>query len=158
MRDYFGHLFSQGVKGVKGVTHPCKPCSAYTERLPPENKTPLSVGVRGQPDLKNHRLGYPHKPLNENLSIPSQPNQALGVTPITPGYPLKNSRFNLEQTEMLMYEFEERAAILEYEGGLSQEEAELRAGKEILWAYIQDHEPQIWAKITHIIANEREGI
>lgn len=136
MRDLFARWAapapkSQGVAGVQGVTAGLHPgLSAPSVRLAPVTRGP-SQGVQGVAEAGKYAVSsHPCTPPDPGgVTAPSgaEPLKILDsggpITPRTPVTPAESD---------LIAEFEERAAIVEFEGGLSREQADKEAARAVL--------------------------
>lgn len=87
---------------------------------------------------------------NKNMSPLVPPNNFKGET-LKDAERLISSLSSLVSPDETRFEFEERAAIFEYEGGFAREEAENRAYQQILKEFISGRYPEILAEFESII-------
>lgn len=133
MRDLYARwaapaASSEDVTGVQGVTTAANSSnSAAARRSAPETPDPPE-GVQGVTGLAEIgvplHLCTPSSPDGVTVRHPSEaPEIPRSVEAVTPRTPVTLAN------DDLMEEFEERAAIMEYEGGLSRAEAETAAAR-----------------------------
>jgi len=143
MAGYFTHLikskngYKNGVTGVIGVTDNDKCYDINSLPVTPARKHGVIQGVTGVTlDTEKMIIGYTGNTtekrcnrhgVTENTSI-----SAASSVPVTPVTQLnqKNSPYE-NDVEYYHHLYNERAAIMEYDGGLSRAEAEQQAHKEI---------------------------
>ena len=87
---------------------------------------------------------------NKNMSLLVPPNNFKGET-LKGAEKLMPSLSPLVSPENIRSEFEERAAIFEYEGGFTRKEAEDRAYQHALREFVLDHYPAIIEQFESII-------
>jgi hypothetical protein len=120
MKDYFAALFPEGVTGVTKCNIPLKPSEiAMNDEKKPVTLTEVSRGNRSNKSVNTLHLVTPSR-VEGGILQPSKIAALPLLHLVTP-----------HNDEELIYSFEERAAIMEFDGGLSRSEAERLAKTDV---------------------------
>ncbi len=139
MKDYFASIISPELLGVtRGVLtlEPLK--EAIDEKVIPLISTSDKRGARGNENIPMLPPVTPNK-TNEILLFSAEMDKAPPVTPVF-----------IDQ-EQFYYLYQERCAIKQFDGNLTQQEAKLLAYQETLKSFIENLYPLIRDQFEHII-------
>lgn len=139
MTDYFASIISSELLGVTRGNITIKPLvKATNEKIVPPISISGKEGTRGNENLDVVPPVTPNK-INEILLCSAEIKK---VPPVTPVF--------IDQ-EQFYYLYQERCAIKQFDGNLTQQEAELSAYQETLRSFIENLYPLISAQFEHII-------
>ena len=137
MRDYFADIIKKTRE--TGATRGNKPLDANVFKVSRVLKT-----VSPCNNIREDRGD------NEKMSPPVSLNNFKGETP-KGSERLTSPLPSLVSPEEIRFEFEERAAIFEYEGGFTRKEAEERAYRQTLKEFLSQQYPGTLAEFESII-------